>query len=383
MILFFIVFLTIYLLGSSYVFARGWRLAASYAKAGKALYIALFAGMPLLIFTQLILRNNGVDALTGHWLHLLGTGWMVVTLYLVLWNGLIDITCLCKRILKQRKSRRRTFYATSKQTRTIQLQQYSGYALTALLLSIGYYQYSNPKETVVDIAINKTIEGSKKTIKVVGISDVHLGYGTNKAQLDAYVKQINELKPDLILISGDLIDNDLYPVYLQNMQQELNQLNAPLGTYFALGNHEYISGVEASKKFLKETSIQLLQDAVHTLSNGIQLIGRDDASQHNRKSLTSLMQGIDPNKPILLLDHQPKDLAAAKQHKVDFQFSGHTHKGQIWPVSLLVDQLFEVSYGLQSTDDTNIYVSSGLSLWGPPFRIGTRSEFVVFNLTFN
>ena len=150
-----------------------------------------------------------------------------------------------------------------------------------------------------------------------------------------------------------------------------------------LGNHEYISGVEASKKFVKETSIQLLQDAVHTLSNGIQIIGRDDASQHNRKSLTSLMQGVDPNKPILLLDHQPKDLAAAKQHKVDFQFSGHTHKGQIWPVSLLVDQLFEVSYGLQSTDDTNIYVSSGLSLWGPPFRIGTRSEFVVFNLTFN
>jgi hypothetical protein len=356
----------------------GWRLASSYAKIGKALYTTIFAGMPLLIFTQLILRNNGVDALTGHWMHLLGTGWMVATLYLVLWNILVDIGKLLFR-----KDRRRTFYDTSKKIRTIQIQQYSGYTLTALLLMIGYYQYSNPKETVVDIAINKTIDGEKKSIKVVGISDVHLGYGTNKAQLQDYVKQINQLKPDLILISGDLIDNDLYPVYLQNMQEELNQLQAPLGIYLALGNHEYISNIHETKTFLKETSIQILQDSLHTLPNGIQLIGRDDASQRNRKSLASLMQGVNPLKPTIVIDHQPKELAAAKQQKVDLQFSGHTHKGQIWPVSLLVDQLFEVSYGLQSTNDTHIYVSSGLSLWGPPFRIGTRSEFVVFNLSFN
>ena len=91
---------------------------------------------------------------------------------------------------------------------------------------------------------------------------------------------------------------------------------------------------------------------------------------------------MDPARPILLVDHQPYDLAETAQAGVDRQFSGHTHRGQVWPMSLLVDRLFEWSYGSKEIGDCLIYVSYGLSLWGPPFRIGTDSEIAVFNLTF-
>ena len=114
----------------------------------------------------------------------------------------------------------------------------------------------------------------------------------------------------------------------------------------------------------------------------MQLVGRDDRYNTRRKPLTELTASLATDRPILLIDHQPYDLAKTAEAGVDLQFSGHTHRGQVWPMSLLVDRLFELSYGSKEIGQSLIYVSSGLSLWGPPFRIGTDSEIVVFNLTF-
>ena len=123
----------------------------------------------------------------------------------------------------------------------------------------------------------------------------------------------------------------------------------------------------------------MLRDSVVTLPNGIQLIGRDDRHNRKRRSLQELMVNIDKSKPIILLDHQPFDLEETKAAGIDLQFSGHTHHGQIWPINWVTDYIFEQSHGYRQWGNSHVYVSSGLSLWGPPFRIGTHCEMVIFN----
>ena len=152
---------------------------------------------------------------------------------------------------------------------------------------------------------------------------------------------INAQKPDLILIGGDLIDNSVVPLYAEKMMEELTELKAPLGIYMVPGNHEYISGIRKSMLFIKETPIHLLRDEVVTLPGGIQIIGRDDRSNKSRLSLQELVKNIDPAKPVILLDHQPYNLSDTENAGIDLQFSGHTHRGQVWPISLITDHLFD------------------------------------------
>ena len=132
---------------------------------------------------------------------------------------------------------------------------------------------------------------------------------------------------------------------------------------------------------IRSKTIQLLRDSVVTLPNGIQLIGRDDRSNTARRSLQELMTGIDKSKPIILLDHQPYKLTESEAAGVDLQFSGHTHRGQVWPMNWVTDYIYEQSHGYRQWGNSHIYVSSGLSLWGPPFRIGTESDMAVFHLS--
>jgi uncharacterized protein len=193
---------------------------------------------------------------------------------------------------------------------------------------------------------------------------------------------INAQHPDLILIGGDLIDNSVIPLYEQNMKEEIDKLKAPLGIYMVPGNHEYYSGINESAKFIGSTKIRLLRDTVVTLQNCLQIIGRDDYTNHNRKTLKELTTTIDRNRPIILLDHQPRHLHETQAEGINLQFSGHTHHGQIWPISWITDKIFEQSHGYKKWGNSNIYVSSGLSLFGPPFRIGTQSDMAVFNITF-
>ena len=164
------------------------------------------------------------------------------------------------------------------------------------------------------------------------------------------------------------------------MEEELNQLKAPMGIYLAPGNHEYISGMEECERFLKNTPIRLLRDTIVTLPNGLQLIGRDDRSNRRRTPIADLMKKTDSTKPTLLIDHQPYEVAKKDSLGIDIQFSGHTHRGQVWPLSLLVDNMYEQSHGYRQWPHSHVYVSSGLSLWGPPFRIGTDSDMLVMTI---
>ena len=186
----------------------------------------------------------------------------------------------------------------------------------------------------------------------------------------------------MIFICGDLIDNSIVPVKNQQMDAELALLNARYGVYMVPGNHEYISGITECKQFLVRTPVHVLQDTVVTLPNGIQIVGRDDRSVRSRKDLAQLTLNVNAEQPVIVLDHQPVELSENVEAKVDLLLCGHTHNGQVWPIKWLTGRMFEISYGYEKRNQTHIYVTSGLSLWGPPFRIGTQSEMVVINLSF-
>ena len=252
-----------------------------------------------------------------------GTGWLIFTLYMVLFLLFFDLLKLCSISFNQN-------FMTS-------------LLATFVLLGYGYYNYRHPKINTVNITLTKPLTDNRRPIKIVAVSDIHLGNGTGKTSLKQYVKMINEQNPDLILIGGDLIDNSVIPLYAENMAEELTELKAPLGIYMVPGNHEYISGIDKSIQFIQNTPIQLLRDSVVTLPCGIQLIGRDDRSNARRLPLQKLMARIDKSKPVILLDHQPYQLAESQAAGIDLQFSGHTHHGHAADADYDVDSVLNDS----------------------------------------
>lgn len=257
------------------------------------------------------------------------------------------------------------------------------FVLVTILLIIGNVRFNRPVTKHMHIHLYAK-SGHADTMRVVAVSDLHLGYGINKKRLDSYVRLINNEHPDLILIGGDLIDMSVRPLWGEKMQEELNRLEAPLGVYMIPGNHEYISGINEACHFIRTTGIKLLRDSIVNLPNGILLVGRDDRSNERRKTISQLLERTEGKTPVFVLDHQPanEEVEQMVNRNVDFAFFGHTHQGQIWPLNWITAWIYNQSHGYRQRNHTHLYVSSGLGLWGPPFRIGTDSELTVFDFTF-
>ena len=181
-----------------------------------------------------------------------------------------------------------------------------------------------------------------------------------------------------MLIAGDIIDGSIRPLKDERMYEEFRRLEAPV--YACLGNHEYYSGEPDAQRFYQQAGIQLLQDSA-TIVGDLCIIGRDDRTNQHRQSLGAIMKKTALNgQYTILLDHQPYHLEQAERQGIDFQFSGHTHYGQVWPISWITDAIYECAFGSHQRGATRYYISSGLGIWGGKFRIGTRSEYVVVNL---
>ena len=349
-----------YLCGNIYIFVRALQTLSGLSLGWKVVFsLGYWLAALALVLSIFVLRHIEIPEVLSQGLFNIGSVWLVFTLYMVLALLITDIS--------------RLFVPTLKTYGFV-----VSFGFTVCLLTYGYFNYKHPDINHLDITLDKPLQG--QPMKIVAISDVHLGNGTRKPQLQKFVEMINAQEPDLIIIGGDLIDNSLIPLYQQKMAEELNQLKAPMGIYLAPGNHEYISGMEACEQFLKGTPIRLLRDSIGTLPNGLQLIGRDDRSNRRRLPIAELMKQADSTKPTLLIDHQPYEVAKKDSLGIDIQFSGHTHRGQVWPLSLLVDNMYEQSHGYRRWTNSHVYVSSGLSLWGPPFRIGTKSDMLLMRV---
>ncbi|MDD2798012.1 MAG: metallophosphoesterase [Bacteroidales bacterium] len=255
------------------------------------------------------------------------------------------------------------------------------FAIIAIVMIIGNYNFNNPKTVSLTIQSDKPLQG--KIMKIVAVSDLHLGFSIDKQRLKSFVKMINDQHPDLVLMAGDITDRSIEPVIRQNMREELSQIHSTLGVFAINGNHEhYAEQMNATENYLKSAGITFLKDSVAMVNQSFYIVGRDDRTNGNRQSLSTLVQGIQSNLPIILLDHQPHQLEEAEMNGIDLQFSGHTHEGQFFPGNLLVKRMFEIGHGYLKKGTTHYFVSSGLGIWGPQYRIGTQSEIVVIDFKY-
>ena len=251
-------------------------------------------------------------------------------------------------------------------------------AVSAIFI-YGYNKYLNKERVELNITVNKPNHLSTP-LKIVALSDLHLGNSIGRDEFAGWVELINKEQPDIVLLAGDVIDFDVRPLYDQNMADVFKQIKSKYGIYGVMGNHEYISGADKSTEFYEKAGIHLLRDASKLIDGRFYIVGRDDHSYYGRSSIWEMTDSLDKSKPIIVLDHQPHYLDAVLAHGVDLQISGHTHHGQVWPISWITDAIYELSHGYMQKENTHFYVSSGMGLWGGKFRIGTQSEYVVINL---
>ncbi len=369
---FFVIVFLVYSLINAYIFLRGFQAIPS-GFIPRLTYSILFILIAFSFIVAMIGRNTLPLGLLKV-MYAVGTTWLACMMYFLLFFLFTDIIGLLNKWLH--------FLPENITSHFRQIQVVLTSIVIVVMLIFGYYKFTHPSVNELDIKIDKKA-GDKKKLRVVAISDIHLGLLIDKKRFSWYVNRINSLKPDVILIAGDIVDNSVRLLNIEHLEEELNRLQAPLGIYSCLGNHEYISGIDESLEFLNKTKIKLLKDSVVNVDNSFWIIGRDDRSVTKRKSLKNLVAEVgDKTQPIFLLDHQPYYLDDAKINGVDLQFSGHTHNGQLWPGNLFVKRMYEVGHGYKQKDNLHVYVSSGLTLWGPLFRIGTESEITVFNVKF-
>ena len=255
----------------------------------------------------------------------------------------------------------------------------------SIVVLVGFFNARFPRTHVLDVQILK--KSKLDTLKIVVASDIHLGTIVGSKRFYRILAKIEALQPDIILLPGDVVDEDLAPVIKENLGDDLKKLKAKLGVYAITGNHEYIGGVHKAVNYLQQHGIRVLRDEAVLIEGDFYLIGRDDRSVNQfkgrkRKPLAALMQDVNTQKPIILLDHQPFDLNEAVENRVDLQISGHTHHGQLFPMNLITKRIYEKSWGYLKKGDTHFYISSGVGTWGPPIRIGNHPEIVLLNVHF-
>jgi predicted MPP superfamily phosphohydrolase len=219
-------------------------------------------------------------------------------------------------------------------------------------------------------------------ITVVQLTDIHVGPTIGRRQIEELVASTNALDPDVVAITGDLVDGGV--AELRDAIAPLRGLRARHGVFFVTGNHEYFSGAQQWVDELTRLGIRVLRNervVIGTHSTAFELAGVDDRSAArfaaelgHGEDLGKALRGWDRKSPVVLLAHQPRTVLDAAKFGVDLQVSGHTHGGQIWPFGALVRLQQQFLAGLDRHRDTFIFVSRGAGYWGPPMRLGAPPE---------
>lgn len=277
-------------------------------------------------------------------------------------------------------------------------------ALLILLLSAcGIFHAKYIKTTSYDVIINKTIP-ERTSMKVVLLADTHFGYNAGVLHARELVRKINKQKPDLVCIAGDIFDNEYDAIRNpEKLEKTLRGIKSTYGVYACWGNHDLNEEILAGftfkhkdgdlsdikdprmKKFLKDSNIHILEDESVLINDQFYVIGRKDASltekiHETRKAPARLTEKLDRDKPIIMIDHQPKELQELADAGVDLDLCGHTHDGQTFPGNFTIKLMWENPCGLLIKDNMTNITTSGAGVWGPAMRIGTDSEICSINI---
>jgi uncharacterized protein len=311
----------------------------------------------------------------------IGSFWLAAVLYFMIAVVLFDLLRLANHFIPFFPSAITDNYSQAKYIVSAGIL-----GLVGLLLLGGHINSMMPRIKELNIKLAKT-SLNMKSLNIVVVSDLHLGTIIGKSHFNSIVNKINGLDPDLVLLPGDIVDEDLAPVIKHNLGEAFMNIKSRFGVYAITGNHEYIGGVDKACAYLTKHNIIMLRDRSIKINDSFFLVGREDrfmnwSTGRRRKDLADIMTGVDKSYPVILMDHQPFGLEEAAQQDVDLQLSGHTHNAQLWPLNYIVQSIYELAWGYKRIGNTHYYVSNGVGTWGPPVRIGNRPEIANIILSF-
>ena len=328
---------------------------------------------------------------------LVGNYWLGVMAYIILTIVTVDIARIILRKLRfinQEKLRsRKTFVLTG--------------TLCVLIISTvsawGAMNARIVRTTDYKVTIDKKVEGISD-LNVVLAADLHLGYNIGCRQMQRMVDKINLEDADLVVIAGDIFDNSYESLDdPDRLVSILKSIKSTYGVYACYGNHDIrekiLAGFTFSKKeekkvsdirmdeLLKKADITLLQDEGVLIDDRFYLYGRPDYQKpgrgiDERKTPKEITADMDQSKPVIVIDHQPRELKELADAGVDLDLCGHTHDGQMFPGNLTIKLLWENPCGYMKKGEMHNIVTSGVGLFGPNMRVGTKAEICSINVQF-
>jgi predicted MPP superfamily phosphohydrolase len=376
-IIFFGIVFTIYGLINYYIFRR---VASIVPDNYRQLFTIIFLFVVISYIAGRFLENYWVWYVSD-FLVWVGSFWIAIMFYSLLCLIVIDLFRLINLVLPffpnvitENPERARKFIALIVAI-IVFVTVVGGFLNTRLITTKRY-----------NITLEKSA-GNLNSLTIVMASDLHLGTINGKSFAYRLVDRINKLKPDIVLLAGDIIDEDLKPVLRDNVGEALLELKAKYGVYGITGNHEYIGGVNEAVDYLMKHNIEMIRDGYVKIDNSFYIVGREDRdskrfADYNRIPLSNILEAVDQSLPIIMMDHQPFNLNEAGENGVDLQLSGHTHNGQLWPLNYIIDKIYELPWGYRLIGNTHYIVSCGVGGWGSPVRTGSGPEIINIKLSF-
>ena len=367
-LLFFIAFLSVFILLNFYISRR--LISHLDISNRKKNYFRAFLFVNLLGIIGYVLGRYLIDM--PNWLYFLFS-LPIGVLFLLFCTTLVYDVSRVVLVRAPLSNSRRAFFKKSLDV--------SSLAVATAVTSTAIFEARFVEIESVDIKLKKL----KKRYKIVQLSDVHIGGLIDAAFITEIVKKVNALRPDLVVITGDLIDMDIEKI--QAPIEVLQKLQSLYGTYFIVGNHEYFHDVEAITQKMKSIGARVLENENVYIGNeeeGFNLAGVYDIfgyrAGHHFPEINQALQNVQKESPTVLLAHQPKFVEEVKSG-VDLMLSGHTHGGQLYPFRFLVALQQPYISGLhQHNEELQVYVNKGTGFWGPPMRLGASSEITEINL---
>ncbi|WP_407422891.1 metallophosphoesterase [Methanobrevibacter sp.] len=262
----------------------------------------------------------------------------------------------------------------------------------AIIIISGVYGMNHIELTEYNLTTDKINNGS---YSIVWVSDIHYGTVQNPQLVKESISKINDLKPDMVILGGDIVDERTSKEDMNEIFKELGKINSTYGTYYIFGNHDtqpdsmdYENGNrtfsdEELNKSINDNGIKILNDEKTSINDDIVLVGRSDAQwegKNNRIDTGKILNESDLSKYVVVLDHQPINYEENSQQGADLQLSGHTHGGQLFPYSIFESLMGHLVYGEFHFGKMKLIVSSGLTGWGWSMRNEAKCEYVLINI---
>jgi len=365
-----IIFLA-YTIPGIYLFVRIWQLFIP--GRSRLLYVLIFAIL-FSIYPANMLLFEGDAGRASQILEITSGYLLSFFLYLFLLILMADLLLLLNLVLKiiprerirQRPLRSKVFLAII--------------CLSATVVIAGIINFNTIRTSEYMISVPRRSSDISR-LRIAFVSDFHLGETTPVRFVEKFVKEIEIISPDLMLYGGDIAEGGREDEKMKRFENLLSSITTKYGAYGVLGNHEHYASQD-NGTFFSKAGIEILRDTVLIIDNSFTLAGRNDSHVRNRKSVEEIMKSAPDSLPVILLDHRPTEIEQVSKTNADIQLSGHTHKGQMFPINLITKKVYLLHYGYRKSGNTHFFVSSGIRLWGPPVRTTGKSEILVVDVTF-